>query len=99
MVYAGGPRAILSLAMGRALVAITVSAALLGPAAGIAAEPRWVRLTSPDFEIYSSSGAGTAREALRYMEQVRGFFVQVLGHGPARPVPVRIVAFGSAKEF
>jgi len=33
------------------------------------------------------------------MEQVRGFFVQVLGHGPARPVPVRIVAFGSAKEF
>jgi tetratricopeptide (TPR) repeat protein len=61
--------------------------------------PRWVRLASPHFEIYSSAGAGTARDTLRQFEQVRSFFIHMAGHAPANPTPVRIVAFGSAKEY
>jgi tetratricopeptide (TPR) repeat protein len=66
---------------------------------GVAAEPRWIRLVSPNFEMYTSGSAGAARDTLRQFEQVRGFFFQVVHHAPAKPVPVRIVAFGSAKEY
>src|SRR5512146_250831 len=75
-----------------------VCAVALVCAAG-AAEPRWIRMVSPHFEIYSSAGAASARETLRDFEQVRSFFIQVAGHAPANPVPIRIVAFHTAKEY
>jgi len=61
--------------------------------------PRWVRVASPHFEIYSSAGAGTARDTLRQFEQVRSFFIHMAGREPVNPAPVRIVAFGSDKEY
>jgi tetratricopeptide (TPR) repeat protein len=75
------------------------SAAIVLACAIATAEPRWVRVVSPNFEVYSSAGAGSAREALKQFEQVRSFFFQVAGHAPAKAVPVRVVVFGSAKEY
>jgi tetratricopeptide (TPR) repeat protein len=64
-----------------------------------AAENRWNRLTSEHFEIYSSASPRSARDTLREFEQVRAFFLQVLGGIPGKPLPVRLVAFRSEKEY
>lgn len=49
--------------------------------------------------MYSSASPRSARDTIREFEQVRGFFLQALGGPPAKPAPVRLVAFGSAKEY
>jgi hypothetical protein len=63
------------------------------------AESRWNRLRSANFEIYSSANPRAARDTIRYFEQVRGFFVQAFGGDEAKPLPVRLVTFGSDKEY
>jgi len=66
--------------------------------------PSWAasgwRLTRSDhFEVYSQSSDASARSALLWFEQLRGFFLQQTGltldHLPAG----RVIAFGSAKEY
>lgn len=64
-----------------------------------AAEARWLRLKSPNFEMYTTASERNARETLKYFEQVRAFFVQAMGGIPGRALPVRIVAFNSKKEY
>ena len=56
-------------------------------------------MPSTDFEIYSSAGEGNTRETLRYFERVRSFFEQAMGASPAKLDPIRIILFGSKKEF
>jgi hypothetical protein len=72
---------------------------LLATGLSHSAESRWIELRSPGFDLYSSASPGSARETIRQFERVRGFFVQALGAPPAKPLPVRLVAFGSSKEF
>lgn len=74
-------------------------AALICAATLSAAEPRWIRITTPDFEIYSTAGERATRETLQHFEQVRSFFQQTLGASDSRKQPVRIVVFGSKKEY
>jgi tetratricopeptide (TPR) repeat protein len=66
--------------------------------------PAWAasgwRLTrSEHFEVYSQAGDASARSTLRWFEQLRGFFLQQTGltldHLPA----VRVIEFGSVKEY
>jgi tetratricopeptide (TPR) repeat protein len=64
-----------------------------------AAESRWIRLQSPNFELYTSAGPRNARDTLREFEQVRGFFIQAFGGPPAKAMPVRLVTFGSQREY
>src|SRR5215468_11177001 len=68
-------------------------------AAAVNAEPRWIRIHSANFEIYSSANEGSTRETLRYFEQVRSFFLQATGRSVSKPVPIYIIAFGSEKEY
>jgi len=56
-------------------------------------------MPSADFEIYSSAGEGNTREALWYFERVRSFFEQAMGASPAKLDPIRIILFGSKKEY
>jgi Tfp pilus assembly protein PilF len=63
------------------------------------AETRWIRVSSPNFEIYSSAGQGSTRDALEQFEQVRAFFTDSLPKADQKSLPVRIVAFRSEKEF
>jgi tetratricopeptide (TPR) repeat protein len=65
-----------------------------------AAEPKWIRMPSADFEIYSSAGQGDTRRLLEYLERVHSFFEQGMGGGASpKRQPVRVVLFGSAKEY
>jgi Flp pilus assembly protein TadD len=56
-------------------------------------------MQSPNFEAYSSAGERDTRDALRYFERVRDFFLQVNQREPPKPVPVHVVIFGSEKEY
>jgi tetratricopeptide (TPR) repeat protein len=56
-------------------------------------------MQSPNFEAYSSAGERDTRDALRYFERVRDFFLQVNHREPPKPVPVYVVVFGSEKEY
>ena len=62
-------------------------------------ESKWIRMQSPNFEAYSSAGERETRDALRYFERVRDFFLQVNQREPPKPVPVYVVVFGSEKEY
>jgi VWFA-related protein len=64
-----------------------------------AAEPRWLRIPSADFEVFSSASEGYTRETLKHFERVRSFFEQAMGSFPAKMDPIRIIVFGSKKEF
>jgi len=68
-------------------------------AAAASAEPRWIHIHSPNFEVYSSASEGSTRDTLRYFEQVRSFFLQATGRSVSKPVPIYIIAFGSEKEY
>jgi tetratricopeptide (TPR) repeat protein len=76
---------------------LAIGAVFIGSAFG--ADPRWIRMPSDDFEIYSSAGEGDTRLALQYFERVRAFFEQALGGSPQKADPVRIIIFNSKKEY
>src|SRR3984957_1132130 len=65
----------------------------------LAADARWIRLRSAHFEMYTTASERSARETLKYFEQVRSFFQQGMGSIPGKALPVRIVAFNSKKEY
>jgi len=56
-------------------------------------------MQSPNFEVYSSAGERDTRDALRYFERVRDFFLQVNQRELPKAVPVYVVIFGSEKEY
>jgi Flp pilus assembly protein TadD len=80
---------------------LTASFALLvvpvEPAHG--ADARWIRLKSANFEVYSSATVRNSRDTAREFEQVRGLLLQAFGGRPPLTAPVRLVVFGSAKEY
>jgi hypothetical protein len=79
---------------------VTRAACLLLCAYGLhAADSRWIRLKSDNFELYSGGNVRSARDTLKEFEQVRGFFIQASGGHSGKSAPVRLVAFGSAKEY
>ncbi len=57
-------------------------------------------MPSADFEIYSSAGEGDTRRVLQSFERVRDFFEQATGaNGRQKREPVRVIVFGSKKEY
>lgn len=67
------------------------------PAAG--AGPPWLKLRSAHFELYTTAGERTGRQAILYFEQVRGFFEKFSGMKPKDDVEIRIIVFHSEQEF
>lgn len=65
----------------------------------VAAEQPWLRVTSPYFEVYTTTGEQKAREAILHFEQVRGFFLAATGLQPFAGRPVRIILFQSARQY
>src|SRR5271169_6832185 len=64
----------------------------------LSAEP-WLRLTTPDFELYTSAGEKKGRETILHFEQVRAFFLKASPVKKTSEFPVRIIQFGTEKEF
>ncbi len=59
----------------------------------------WVKLTTPDFTLYSDGNPKRARELMIDFERVRHFFQERSGVPDREPRPVRIVVFGSDGEY
>src|ERR1700677_4164298 len=72
---------------------------LIGVHPIMAADAHWTRVASPNFEMYSTAGERSAREPVRYFEQGRRFFDQMMPHPVERPSRVLILAFSSLKEY
>src|SRR5271170_1886845 len=64
-----------------------------------AADAHWTRLASPNFEMYTTAGERSARDTIRYFEQVRSFFAQMMPHALEKPAPLRILVFNSLKDY
>ncbi len=65
----------------------------------LSAADQWVKLTTPNFELYTMAGEKKGREAILYFEQVRSFFLQASASKRASEFPVRIVAFRGEKQY
>ena len=59
----------------------------------------WLKITSANFELYTTGGERSGRDLVRHFEQVRSFFVQAFGDGLPDAKPVRIVVFRNEKEY
>lgn len=59
----------------------------------------WRLARTEHFEVYSQSGDESARAALAWFEQLRGFFLQQDIIPLHRLPPVRVIVFGSNKEY
>lgn len=64
-----------------------------------AAEPRWIHVPSADFEIFSSASEADTRQVLQHFERVRSFFDTGVVGAKQQAEPVRVIVFGSKKEY
>ncbi len=81
------------------MAAILVGLLWLFLAQPAAPAEQWLRVNSENFELFTTAGEKSARQGILYFEQVRGFFLKVLGDNPGFAQPVRLVAFRSEKEY
>ena len=77
-----------------ALALIVLPACLAG-----ASQDPWLKITSANFELYTTAGERSGRELVKHFEQVRSFFLQAFGSRLAASRPVRIIAFRNEKEY
>ena len=73
--------------------------AVLVVAAPLRAQQEWVRVATPNFELYTTSGEKRARKTILYFETIRSFFLQLSTSKQGTQLPVRIIGFRSKKEF
>jgi len=85
--------------VGNVRVVILVSLVCHGLAAQ--AVDHWTAARDSHFEVYSQSGAESARRALNSFEQLRTFFAEndLLGRNTAGKRAVRVVGFRSEREY
>jgi len=63
------------------------------------AADHWVRLTAPDFEIYTTAGERQGRETIRHFEQVREFFLRASPVRSQGDSPLRIFQFDTESQY
>lgn len=80
-------------------VVLRACIALLLCARASAGQPNWILLQDENFRVYSSASERATRDMLNQFELIHGFFNQVTGAKPAKAQPVRVMIFGSEKEY
>src|SRR5580704_12138997 len=68
-------------------------------ATALAAESSWKLARNEHFEVYAQSDDSTARSILLEFEQLRVFFLEHAALDLGQLPPVRVIAFGSEKEY
>ena len=63
------------------------------------AATEWVEVSSPNFQLYTTSGSGDGRRTVEYFEQVRDFFMRAQSKELTTRLPVYIILFRNQKEF
>jgi tetratricopeptide (TPR) repeat protein len=64
-----------------------------------ATQDPWLKITSANFELYTTAGERAGRDLIRHFEQVRSFFLQAFGSRLPASRPARIIAFRNEKEY
>lgn len=59
----------------------------------------WIKVSSPNFEMYTTNSEKDAARALQVFEQVRYFFIESIRSQAVSTLPVRVVAFQSQREY
>ncbi len=72
---------------------------LVGAGLAQGADPKWVKLRSANFELFTSAGERAGRQTIQLFERTRGFFERALQRELSNSMPVRIVLFRSKKEY
>ena len=87
--------------MGRAPVLGTLLIAFVAviSAGSAAAKNEWIRITSANFELYTTAGEKRGRSTIEHFEAIRQFFLDVTGATEFSDQPVRIIGFRSKKEY
>src|SRR5262245_62058602 len=68
-------------------------------ASRVEAAETWTYASSEHFEVYTTGGAGTARQSLAYFERIHTFFAQVLNLRPTQTTPTRLIIFSNDRQF
>ena len=77
----------------------TICAALFAGSLAAAVAPQWTRVTTPNFELYTTAGEKAGRDAAVHFEQVRAFFAQASPVKPPGDFPLRIIAFATPDQY
>jgi len=59
----------------------------------------WTRITTPDFELYTTAGEKEGRDTIRHFEQVREFFLQASPLRNLGDFPLRIFQFDTESQY
>lgn len=65
---------------------------------GMAAD-HWLRITSPNFELYTTSPEKQAKDTVRHLEQVRAFFLQASPVRSLGDFPLRLFQFDTEQQY
>ncbi len=79
-----------------ALILVLVA---MGAAIPAFAADQWTRITTPNFELYTTAGEKRGKETVRRFEQVREFFLKASPVRGSSDFPVRIVEFETAEQY
>ena len=71
----------------------------LPPACRPLTQDPWLKITSANFELYTTAGERSGRDLIRHFERVRSFFLQAFGSRLPASRPARIIAFRNEKEY
>jgi tetratricopeptide (TPR) repeat protein len=63
------------------------------------AADQWTRITTPNFELYTTAGEKKGKETVRRFEQVRDFFLKASPVRGPSDFPVRVVEFETAEQY
>ncbi len=77
---------------------VLTAGALLWEAAP-AVQAEWLRVSSPNFELFTDAGEKAGREVVGRLEQIRQVFRDIGGHWKTSPLPVRAYLFASGQEY
>ncbi len=73
------------------------AALLLSGSSAFGAE--WLKIASPNFELFTTASEKKGREAILYFEQMRALFLRLRPAPLVGFLPVRLIAFQNEKEY
>src|SRR5258708_33023017 len=77
---------------------VLLAALLMRAPAALAAE-QWLKVATPDFELFTPAGEKDARAAILHFQQIQNFFQHSTGAKSSASARVRVIVFRSEKEF
>jgi tetratricopeptide (TPR) repeat protein len=81
--------------MPRVLI-LLLSFGLLGSAAD---KDPWIKVTSTNFELFTTAGERAGRDLIKHFEQVHSFFIKGFGMGIDPSRKARVILFRNEKEY